>query len=323
MNLFRFKPMTQRSSYLLLVLFLQFLAPSVSAGLSVSSGVDRDTVSVGDLVSFQVRVFRAPGDRVEILPGEGFPGIFEIRSQQAPVVRRKDGARVEETRGYLLAAYETGAFELPSFGVVAVSAAGDTARAWSEPVRMTVRSVRPDGLTDILDIKPPVEVEATIPPWIWSASVGFLGIIAAAVYYLRRKRREPILQPSPSPIDWGAEVMKIAEMGLIEKGDYRQFYTKLSELFRRYLEAEVGIEAMERTTPEIAADMDRGAISEATLAGSRAFLSEADLVKFAKFRPPEGVVRKAAGQVLQLFQVLASTPTPSAETQATTEEDLG
>ncbi len=310
--------MTQRCTYPLLILLSLICTHSASlAEFSVLSGVDRDTVSVGDLITFRLRVLRAPEDRVEILPGVGFPGVFEIRGQQEPVIQ-KDKAQVKETRDYVLAVYQTGRFEIPPLVVEAVSGAGDTTRIPTDPVPIVVRSVMPEGLSDILDIKPPVEVEARVPWWVWVASVGFLGIVVGIVWVLRRKRRKPVTVLPPPPVDWRVEVEKIARMGLMEKGDYKQFYTLLSELFRRYLEAEVGIEAMERTTREIATDMNKGSISDATITATRAFLLDADLVKFAKFRPPEKVVRAASEQVLELIQRLESTPTPAAQEKIST-----
>ncbi len=310
--------MTQRCTYPLLILLSLICTHSASlAEFSVLSGVDRDTVSVGDLITFRLRVLRAPEDRVEVLPGVGFPGVFEIRGQQEPVIQ-KDKAQVQETRDYVLAVYQTGRFEIPPLVVEAVSGAGDTTRIPTDPVPIVVRSVMPEGLSDILDIKPPVEVEAHVPWWVWVASVGFLGIVVGIVWVLRRKRRKPVTVLPPPPVDWRVEVGKIARMGLMEKGDYKQFYTLLSELFRRYLEAEVGIEAMERTTREIATDMNKGSISDATTTATRAFLLDADLVKFAKFRPPEEVVRAASEQVLELIQRLESTPTPAAQEKIST-----
>ena len=310
--------MTQRSTYpLLIFLLILCTTPSVLAEFSVLSGIDRDTVSVGDLITFRLRVLRAPEDRVEVLPGAGFPGVFEIRGQQQPIIQKTDEGQVQETRDYVLAVYQTGEFKLPSLIVEAVTVAGDTARIPTDPVRIVVRSVKPEGLSDILDIKPPIEVEARIPWWVWLAGAGFLGIVACIVWYLSRKRRKPVYAPPPPPIDWSVEVGKIARMGLVEKGDYKQFYTRLSGLFRRYLEAKVGIEAMERTTLEIATDMGKGSISDATINASETFLLDADLVKFAKFRPPEEVVRGVPEQVLELIQRLASTPTPALQEKVT------
>ena len=64
--------------------------------------------------------------------------------------------------------------------------------------------------------------------------------------------------------------------------------------------------------------MNKGSISDATITATRAFLLDADLVKFAKFRPPEEVVRAASEQVLELIQRLESTPTPAAQEKIST-----
>ena len=65
-----------------------------------------------------------------------------------------------------------------------------------------------------------------------------------------------------------------------------EFYTRLSDVVRQYLEGQMGLRAPERTTEEFLYEVSRDhslSAEHRELLG--AFLREADLVKFAKFRP--------------------------------------
>jgi len=65
-----------------------------------------------------------------------------------------------------------------------------------------------------------------------------------------------------------------------------EFYTRLSDIVRQYLEGQMGLRAPERTTEEFLYEvsLDQSLSSDhRKLLG--AFLQEADLVKFAKFQP--------------------------------------
>ena len=65
-----------------------------------------------------------------------------------------------------------------------------------------------------------------------------------------------------------------------------EFYTRLSGVVRQYLEGQMGLRAPERTTEEFLYEVSRDhslSMEHRELLG--AFLREADLVKFAKFRP--------------------------------------
>jgi hypothetical protein len=64
------------------------------------------------------------------------------------------------------------------------------------------------------------------------------------------------------------------------------FYTRLSDIVRRYLEGQWGLRAPERTTEEFLYEVSRDhalSVEHKELLG--AFLQESDLVKFARLRP--------------------------------------
>ena len=72
----------------------------------------------------------------------------------------------------------------------------------------------------------------------------------------------------------------------MERGEIEPFYTRLSDIVRRYLEDQFGLRAPERTTEEFLQVVSRGSgLSPAHQALLGAFLQESDLVKFARYRP--------------------------------------
>ena len=78
-------------------------------------------------------------------------------------------------------------------------------------------------------------------------------LIALLLWILRRRKRpgETATVP-PKPTDYIVEFKKIARMGLVERQAFLVYYTLLAETLRRFLEERVGVDAMERTTEEIA-----------------------------------------------------------------------
>ena len=277
------------------------------AGVSFHAEVNRDTITVGDPVAFRLQVRRQTGDRVEVLPEGGFPGPFEVREQRPPAVRQMDDGRVEETRDYVIAVYRTGEFEIPPLTLRFQTASGDTGRIASGSIPIVVQSVVSED-SDIRDIKPPVEMPARIPIWVWIAGAALVLAVVGAIWYIIRRRRRPVEALPPPPVDWRAEVEKISRMGLLEKGDYKRYYTLLSEVTRRYLEARTGVEAMERTTFEIASGLHERLIRKARVAEVEGFLSEADLVKFARVRLPQETAAHAVQRVHDLIAHLDAEP---------------
>jgi hypothetical protein len=296
------------------------VAPCSSAEISLLAGVNRDTITVGDPVTFRVRVWRGTDDHVEVLSEGPFPGPFEIRDVRPPTVRESDRGGVEETRDYVITLYRTGEFEVPPLMLRFRAANGDTGSIRSSPIPVVVKSVKPEDLSDIRDIKPPVEIAVRVPLWAWVVAACTLIVAAAAIWYGRWRRRRPREEPPPPPVDWHAELEKIARMGLVDRGEYKQYYTLLSELFRRYLEARAGIDAMERTTFEIMWDLRDHPVGRRCATDVEGLLSEADMVKFAKYRPPETTASGTVARVRDLMDRIDSTPLerapgPAAEPQ--------
>ena len=67
--------------------------------------------------------------------------------------------------------------------------------------------------------------------------------------------------------------------------DKKEYYSKLTDTVRLYLEERFNIFAMEQTTREIINDLKTSDISEEDKIYLRKILSQADMVKFAKFSP--------------------------------------
>ncbi len=82
------------------------------------------------------------------------------------------------------------------------------------------------------------------------------------------------------------ELDRLKEQKLWERGEVKQYYTRLTDITRNYIEKQYGIPAMERTTDEILqafrrVNTDDGILDE-MLSG---LLQLADLVKFAREDP--------------------------------------
>jgi hypothetical protein len=283
---------------------LAMSAPGASAEVVFDATVNRDTLTVGDPVLLSLRIRREPGDAAVLLQSEGFLAPFEVRRQVPPAVRETSDGRIEETLALELAVYRVGAIEVPSLVLQVRTSEGDSGLIASEPISVLVRSVKPAEMTDIRDVKPPVDIEAEIPGWLWFAAAILVGIAAGTLWYLKRRRRKPEVEPPPPPIVWPDEVAKILRMQLVEKGAFKRYYSLLSEVMRRYLEVRVQVDAMECTTSELVQDLRRVPIGEVELMALEGLLSEADLVKFAKLRPRDEVATKAAETVLDLMRRL-------------------
>ncbi|HLP14774.1 MAG TPA: hypothetical protein VK470_00870, partial [Bacteroidota bacterium] len=70
-----------------------------------------------------------------------------------------------------------------------------------------------------------------------------------------------------------------------QKGEIKAFYSEATEIVRRYFEGRYGVMALEMTTDEVLDQLVEFKLSREMMDEIRAFLADADLVKFAKVIP--------------------------------------
>src|SRR5438067_1868308 len=131
--------------------------------------------------------------------------------------------------------------------------------ATTSPVAVFVHSVGVDTTKDIKDIKPPVSLSisfAEMLPYILGV-VG-VGVAGWLVYYVlkKRKRGEPILpEAPPRPAhELAIEALRTLESEkLWQRGMVKEYYSKLTDIVRTYIERRFSVMAMEMITDEILA----------------------------------------------------------------------
>ena len=134
--------------------------------------------------------------------------------------------------------------------------------------------------------------------WLWLGLILAVTALGGLVYWFwRSHKRLPVVRATPpqSPYDRAVQSLRalLAE-SLMERGLVDEFYTRLSDIVRHYLEGRFQLRAPELTTEEFLHEVARDASlrqEHKDLLG--AFLQESDLVKFARLRPAELDMKRA------------------------------
>ena|SRR3990167_8005996 len=145
-------------------------------------------------------------------------------------------------------------------------------------------------MMDILDIEGITRFPWTAILTLLAVAGGALVLLTLFILLLRwwaKKRElgrsEELLPPHRQAL---LELDRLERQGFLEKGEFRKYYTFLSEIFRRYLEERYGYPALEKTTSEMMPDLTQKMEFSKPLGDlAETFLKQADLVKFARFQP--------------------------------------
>ena len=275
-------------AFLPLVTYNLPLACAADANVAVEARVLRSRIRIGDEVRLLLSVehprkysITPPSEKLNLSP-------FEIKRIE-PEVLRTGQNRIRETFKLTLTVFQTGDLKVPPVPVEFTDEGGSPGKATSEPVTVKVLSVG-KKLTDKDDIRPikqPVSV-GLLGFWMGLAYFTLIALfILLIVLIIRRKLRERLEAESRKPPHERVkiELSRLKDHGYLEEKNYKAFYSELSDILRRYLERRFSVEALEKTSAELLAELKGRALEKEVLNAVWEVLTEADLVKFAKSVP--------------------------------------
>ncbi len=157
----------------------------------------------------------------------------------------------------------------------------------TEPVPLTIASLLPDKKTATLnDIAPPMAMADYLPLFLAAGGLALALLLFLGWRFLRKNRKEK-LPPPPSASQLAHQALdRLLASGLLDKGELADFFSKLSDILRTYIEARFSVRAPEQTTEEFLQAM---AATRSFRPADRTllqnFLTHCDLIKFARLEP--------------------------------------
>jgi hypothetical protein len=263
--------------------------PKATAPVTVKAGVDRNQVTIGDHIRYTVEVSAAAQTEIIVPVYSGKLGDFVVSDFGELPTRQKNG-RTITSRWYTLSIFETGDHLIPAPKVQYRTPGEDPRDAEGNEVLVGVTSLlaQEKNPADIRDIKPPEEVPFDWRPiGVGGAAVVVVGLLGWGLFYLlNRPRRQRALPPQPPHEVALAALNRLRVRRLIEEGKFEEYYVQLSAIVRRYLEDRFNLRAPEMTTEEfLSAVASDGRLIPPHRRLLAEFLSQADLVKFARHLP--------------------------------------
>ncbi|MDR1666187.1 MAG: hypothetical protein LBS03_00625 [Bacteroidales bacterium] len=290
--------MKRRSKiYFFVYFFIVCCITGKAQSIQVNARLDTTVILIGDQITLHVEVEKENDVRVAF-PRWGTtlsPHIEVLAiSQVDSVFVSKEIARFSQD--LLVTSFDSGRHELPSLSLpYSINGRIDTIRTM--PLYLDVQVMPTDTLKNIADIKPIYRLPIgwkDIYPWLLLVGMILVGLalVGFAVYVIVRKRRhQPVFGLSSAPAEQPhvialRELDKLRNEKLWQRNQTKEYYTRLTDIVRTYIDGRFGVNAMEMTSEEILEGMEKNNFEDNNLMNRlKKLLSLSDLVKFAKIIP--------------------------------------
>lgn len=263
--------------------------------VNITSSFDTSRIFIGDQIQYTIKVDKPSGLRLSI-PFFKDTLCKNLEILSGPVVdSSSQNGRTSIIEKYIVTSFDSGKYQLPP--VFAESQGKDGLKRFFsdysllEVIRVNIAPA--DTTSKIYDIIKPYRAPVTVDeimPWVL-----IIALIAVAVWliirYIRKHRKyktgeEPVANPDPAHVIAFRELEELKAEELWQKGDVRNYYTRLTEILRQYLENRFGVFSLELTTAETLESLLRtGFRKDESYNQLKTVLTVADLVKFAKYNP--------------------------------------
>ncbi len=270
--------------------------------------VDTATAIVGDIITLTLAVSSEPQLDVKLSEtGSQITGLRIVDAgEESP--RLVDNRTVFK-KWYKLQPDIVGSYIIPPFTASYKDSAGEEREVKTAHVFIEVKSVLKDkqdgAVRDIVDIKPLQEVPRLLSPLImYGISLALLACAAGALCFYFYKKKKALPEPyKPAHVYALEELEQLNREQLLERGVVKEYYFRLSEIFRRYIERRFNIPAVERTTEELLPDIfNLNAFGSSIKAETREILRHADLVKFATYCPDRLTTENECRKVVRVIE---------------------
>jgi hypothetical protein len=247
-----------------------------------------DTIVIGDQVALKVSVV-TPNDEAVFFPEfkqQLSEGIELIEAKDVDTLKSGNDSFRRLERKYMITSFDEGRYHLKGFPMIRVTRSGVDTLYSDKEIVLTVKTVDLDEdfkPYDVKDIK-------TYPSqwWLWAGiiTIAVLLILTLIIFIIRKYRKpaENTARLKVNPYLWATQELENLKNSGIASARVKEYYSRLTDIVREYIELQTNVSAMEKTSDEILSllpDTIFGA--KELIRNIRDLFSVADLVKFAKY----------------------------------------
>lgn len=291
----------------LMIGFLLSTRYSFAQAPTVKTTVDKTDILIGQQIHYKVET--SMPDNTFRLSWFSVPDSF---GNFVPILKEKidssySNGNLNFSQQIIITSFDSGRQVIPPLALTASTLDGDsTFNIYTDSIAINVTYSPADSTLPFHDIKTIIEVKKTFPLWIWAlTAAGIIIIIVLIIYFARRSKKKKetgIFESKLSPYDEAMLLLdELQKENLPEKNEIRQYYLRLSDIFKRYLSRKTNSYQMHLTTDELLMELGQLDLSKEKIANFASCLTMGNIVKFARYVPPDYENQKCFSETKEMI----------------------
>ena len=259
----------------------------------IKSSVDRNQILIGEQILYRVEIsFPINTYRLQwFSPPEEFSH-FEIVEKD-----EIDSSTINEINTFgqtmILTNFDSGRQYIPAMPLKLKAIEGEESfTMYTDSILINVMHSPLDSIQPFHDIKNIIEVKAGWEWWVWALIIaGGILLIALVIFLIKRfkkkKTTEEIFASKLSPYEEAVQALTaLGKESLLEKHQEKEFHSRLSHIFKRYLSRKLNVNKMHLTTGDVLIELTPMDVKKTSVEKLANALRMGNAVKFAKYIPP-------------------------------------
>ena len=245
---------------------------------------------------------------------------FELLNE--PIVQTFFEGDTYVYKDFLLTTFDTGTFVFPSSQFLSIYSDS----ILTNSISVQFLPVELDDTDKIFDIKPVKKIPFLIKELVYYIPhlIIILLLCFLWIYVYKKYRHKNVLsskKPQAIPIDiyYLTELNVLKSQEYLKHENFKSFYTRLSEIYRGYLEDRFSIPALELDTYNLKILLDSKNLNESWF---NDFFRNCDIIKFAKGVPKSNVSMEFLEQVKMFVKQYGVNPSVQVQEDIVQESDI-
>lgn len=281
--------------YQIFLIFLVVGFSVYSQTISVFASTDSTEYYVGDYIHFKIQLEYDNSISLEFPSIKDSVKSLDFLKKNVPLVQKTD-EKTTEVREFIFSKYDSAEVTIDPIAI-GYKVGNETNLSYIEtnPVDLVVRTLEVNTQADIQDVKAPIRIQ--LDWWlILLIALIIVGLIAGGYYgykrFIKKKddsaQKKIVIKIPPHKIAIKA-LMDLEEQKLWQQGRVKDYHSEITGIIRKYFEDRFNFLAMEMPSSEVLEKMKDLPGAQPVYDITQSFLSNADMVKFAKFKPMPSV----------------------------------